>query len=371
MSKAIHLFDCRLGSEYGALIEEVLLTGQLATGPQVGLLEQNLQRYLKDRHVVAMGDMTNAMILALKLSGVEAGDEVLVLSYNCLSSTSALIQIGAKPIWIEIEPNTASMSLADCEAKITSRTKALILYHVAGYPANAQLFKEFCKKNNIKLIEDANNALGSFWQSKPIGLEGDFSVYSFYANRQVNGIEGAALVCPSLEVSLRAKRLRRFGIDGSSFRDRYGEIDPNIDVPHISLSSQMNSLAAALANTNLQSLDERIQKNRNNIQYYIESLNNSYPSISPIRIDTQSYPSFWVWLIACENRDRLMINLKQNGVECSKLHQPNHIYSGFNVAKSVLPKTDEFMKSILAIPCGWWLTEKNMEKIANSLKKFA
>jgi perosamine synthetase len=371
MSKVINLFDCRLGSEYATLIEGVLQTGQLATGPQVGFLEQSLQKYLKDRHVVGMGDMTNAMILALKLSGVGAGDEVLVLSYNCLSSTSALSQIGAKPIWIEIEPNTANMSLADCEAKITSRTKALILYHVAGYPANAKLFKEFCKKNNIKLIEDANNALGAFWQSEPIGSEGDFSVYSFYANRQVNGIEGAALVCPSLEVALHAKRLRRFGIDASCFRDKYGEIDPKIDVPQISLSSQMNSVAAALANANLKSLDERIEKNRNNVQYYIESLSNSYPSIYPIGFHSESNPSFWVWLVACENRDELMIGLKQNGIECSKLHQPNHIYSGFNVAKSVLPKTDEFMKSILAVPCGWWLTEKNREEIANSLKKFA
>ena len=192
----VPLFDCAIGPETIRAATSVLSSGQLASGPNVEALERALEVCLgAGVHVVAMSDMTHALTLALRLSGVVEGDEVLTLAFNCLSSNSAITAAGARPVWVDIDPDSASMSPADARSAITSRTKALVVYHVAGYPADLGALRSVCEQNGLSLIEDANNALGARWRGRAVGTVGDFGVYSFYANRQLNGIEGAALVC--------------------------------------------------------------------------------------------------------------------------------------------------------------------------------
>jgi perosamine synthetase len=369
-SPPVALFDCRLGPEAQAVLQPVLAGGQLAAGPNVAGLEQDLAAYLGGGRVVALGDMTHALTLALQLAGIGPGDEVLTLAYNCLSSNTAIAQVGAVPVWVDIDPALACLSVADCEAARTPRTRALVVYHVAGYPAPLEALRAFCDQQHLVLIEDANNALGARWNGRPVGLVGDFAVFSFYANRQVNGIEGAALVCPDEATAREALRLRRFGIDMTTFRDPLGEINPASDVPRIGMSSPLSHVNATLARHQLRTLDERLARNRRHVAWLGQALA-GVEGIDPIGWPEQADPAFWVWLVRCAQRDRVLAELKQQGIQCAKLHQPNDVYTGFGSPRRPLAQTDRFMAGILALPCGWWLTEAALVSVADGVRRCA
>ncbi|MCK6403039.1 MAG: DegT/DnrJ/EryC1/StrS family aminotransferase [Sphaerotilus natans subsp. sulfidivorans] len=370
MVTSIPLFDCRLDASDLAALEPVLASGQLAAGPNVAGLEQDLAAYLGGGHVVALGDMTHALTLALQLAGIGPGDEVLTLAYNCLSSNTAITHAGAVPVWVDIDPEQAVMSLADCEAALTPKTRALIVYHVAGYPAPLDALRAFCDAHHLALIEDANNALGARWNGRPVGRMGDFAVFSFYANRQVNGIEGAALVCPDEATAREAQRLRRFGIDMSTFRDRFGEINPASDVPRIGMSSPLNHVNATLARHRLQSLDERLTCNRSHAAWLDQALAD-VDGIRCIGWSDSADPAFWVGLIRCARRDQVLTALKQQGIHCSRLHHPNDGYTGFGSLSRDLPGTRSFISEVLALPCGWWLCARDLNRIADAVRDAA
>ena len=362
----IALFDCRVDTQASADALAVLASGQLVAGRNVAALEEHISARLGGRPVVAMGDMTHALALALTLAGVTAGDDVLTLSFNCLSSNSAIAQVGARPVWIDIEPDAACLSLKDCHAALTPRTRAMMVYHVAGYPTPMRALQQFCRDHDLALIEDANNALGAEVDGQAVGCFGDFAVFSLYANRQVNGIEGALLVCPDAASARRASHLRRFGIDVGRFRDALGEIDAACDVPQIGLSSALNHVNATLGLAHLPSLDVRLARNRANVLSLCQRLAH-VKGLRPVRPATGSAPAYWVWLVHCDRRDAVLASLKQAGVQCSKLHQPNHVYSGFDATPRSLPGTEAFMQSILALPCGWWLEEGDLSRIADAI----
>ena len=367
---SIALFDCRPEAAALEALGPVLASGQLASGPNVPALEQALANYLHCPNVVCLGDSTHALALALQLAGLGAGDDVLTLSYNCMSSNAAIAHVGATPVWVDIDKATATISLADCERAITPRTKALVVYHVAGYPAPLPALRDFCDRHRIALVEDANNALAATLDGRKIGSFGDFAVFSFYANRQVNGVDGAALVCPDGATAAAARRMRRYGIDVPSFRDRHGEIDARSDIPRVGMSSPLNHVQATLALAHLRTLDARIERNRRHVETLGERLAD-VPAVVPVAWQAGAQPAFWAWLVRCAERDVLLERLKSRGVQCSKLHQPNDVYSGFDSAARALPHTARFIDEILALPCGWWLDDAALESLAEEIRAAA
>jgi perosamine synthetase len=366
----ISIFNCQLERAALDLLEPVFAAGQLAAGPHVPALEEAISAYLQSGSVVAMGDMTHALTLALQLAEVGPGDEVLTLSFNCLSSNSAICAAGATPVWVDIDPQRATMSVEDAKQVITKKTKAVIVYHVAGYPADLAQLRQFCDAHRLVLIEDANNAIGAIDAGQAIGSVGDFAVVSFYANRQINAIEGAALVCRDPAKADAARRLRRFGIDTKRFRGSNGEIDPSVDVPVIGMSSALTNVNAALARHGLQSLSTRLAKTRDNAAL-LTTLLDGAPDVASVTWASGSLPSFWTYLVLCEERDQVLTGLKSNGIDCTKLHQPNHLYSGFNATARELPGTASFARRALAIPCGWWLSEADIHRVAIALRTSA
>ena len=366
----ILLFDCRPEPAALEALAPVLASGQLASGPNVPALEQALANYLQRTDVICLGDATHALALALQLAGVEPGHDVLTLSYNCMSSNAAIAHVGATPVWVDIDEDTATISLADCERAITPRTKALVVYHVAGYPAPLPALRAFCDSHRIALIEDANNALAATLDARKIGTFGDFAVFSFYANRQVNGVDGAALVCPDGATAAGARRLRRYGIDVPRFRDARGEIDARSDIPRIGMSSPLNHVQATLALAHLRTLDVRVDRNRRHVQTLAGRLADVH-AVRPIAWEAGAQPAFWTWLVRCGDRDTLLERLKGRGVQCSKLHQPNDVYSGFGSAARALPHTARFIDEILALPCGWWLADSTLELLADEVRAAA
>jgi perosamine synthetase len=356
---------CSEATEQAALA--VLRSGQIASGPRVDEFQAGLAALARRPHLVCTSDVTHALVLALQLIGVGPGDEVLTLAYSCLSSNSAIKLAGAKPVWVDIDPATASMSVDDLRRAITPRCKAVTMYHVAGYPGPAAAIAEVCRQHDLAYIEDCNNALGATLAGTPVGRHGDFAVYSFYPNRQINAIEGGALACPDAKSAARAARLRRFGIDSRTFRDALGEIDPASDIPEVGWPASLNHLNAAVGLAQLPTLSTRLARTREVAARMLRQLH-GLPGIQAVAPLEAADPAYWVLLLLAEQRDRLLAALKRRRIDCSKLHLRNDQYGGFGATRRDLPGTDRFMAQVLGLPCGWWLSDEQADTIVAAVR---
>ena len=367
MQKNIALFGVVNLPEMEAAAVQVMRSGRIASGEYVGKFEAAFGRLTGQTHVVTTVDMTSAIFLALHLSGVTPGDEVLTTAFACLSTNSAIAQKGAVPVWVDVKPGSIEIDLEDLAAKITPKTKAVLLYHVAGYPGPARELALLCKKHGIQLIEDCDNALLAERDAEQVGSHGDFAVYSFYPNRQINATDGGALVCKNPNHATRARRLRRFGIDATTFRTTEGEVNPASDILEIGWALTMSNLCTALACAQLPSVHDRIAKTRANAATLGKLLAN-IPGLTAVPIGSTVNPVYWGYLMFAQDRDRLLTYLKTNGVMASRVHFRNDRYTGFNAThQGELPHTNYLMDHILAIPCGWWLNEDDLGYIGNTM----
>nr|WP_290835575.1 DegT/DnrJ/EryC1/StrS family aminotransferase [Halomonas sp.] len=369
MSTVISLFGVVSIPEMETAALDVLRSGRIANGEYVEKFEKKLGDILGQPNVVTTVDMTSALFLALHLAGVVEGDEVLTTAFACLSTNTAIAHHKAKPIWVDVSPKSVEMDVADLQSKISEKTKAVILYHIAGYPGPAREIADICKQRGIVLIEDCDNALFAERESVQVGFNGDFSIYSFYPNRQINTTEGGALICKSPEMALKARKFRRFGINPRTFRTSEGEINSLSVIPEIGWSVALNNFCAALGCAQLDTVQLRHNKTQRNVQK-LKALIKNIVGVTPVPVGENSNPAYWVFLLYIEDRDKVLSLLKQHGVMASCLHMRNDIYTGFGVRQSAqLPNTDYLQEHIMAIPCGWWLDDESLKHIAYVLEK--
>lgn len=364
----IRLFHGAVSPAAEQAAQTVLRSGQIASGPKIAEFEQAFGELIGHPHVVTTSDMSSALTLALHLAGVGPGDEVLTLAFSCLSSNSPIARLGAKPVWVDIDPATASMSVEDVRRAITPRCKALLLYHVAGYPGPTREITALCRQHGIVVIEDCNNALGARIDAQAVGHLGDYAVHSFYPNRQLNAIEGGALVCPDQASAQRARHLRRFGIDSASFRDALGEINAHSDVPELGWSASLSQLNAAVGLAHLPDLTEQLRRTRANAAL-LRSAIQGLLGIKAVEALAGAEPAYWGFLILAQQRDALLATLKGQGIHTSRLHHRNDTYTGFAAESRPLPGTDVLMAQVLALPCGWWLDDADMHRLASALQQ--
>ncbi|KAI3592319.1 hypothetical protein D9X30_2716 [Cupriavidus sp. U2] len=363
--KQIPLFGVVHTPEMEAAAQEVLRSGRIASGEYVGKFENGIGDIVGQPHVVSTHDMTNAVFLALHLAGVGPGDEVLTTAFACMSTNAAISHAGATPVWVDVRPRSVEMDVEDAARKITPRTKAAIMYHVAGYPGPAREMAELCKARGIAFLEDCDNALFATQDGAHVGGHGDFAIFSFYPNRQINCTEGGALICKSAGMAERARQLRRFGIHAANFRTAQGEINPLADIPEIGWAYTMNNLCAALGHAQLESASQKVDRARANVQRLKARLA-GVAGITPLESRPGTDPAYWVMLCLADNRDALLQHLKDHGVSASILHHRNDTYSGFHAMK-MGPNTHTayLQQHIVGLPCGWWLDDTDVDTIGN------
>jgi perosamine synthetase len=367
--KPISLFGVVNLPEMEAAAVEVLRSGRIASGEYVTKFESAFGALIGQQNVVSTVDMTSAMLLALHLAGVKPGDEVLTTAFTCMSSSSAIAQCGGTPVWVDIQPNSVEIDVLDLASKITTKTRAVILYHAAGYPGPAAEVAKLCRESGVALIEDCNNALLATRDGLHVGSHGDFAVYSFYPNRQINTTEGGALICKNPSLARRARKLRRFGIDSTTFRSSIGEINPDSDIPEVGWACTLNNLCAAIGNAQLPTINQRMQQTRSNVTTLLKKIK-EFPNLERIPTFGDSQSAYWALLLLVDNRDLIIASMKRQAVHTSSIHQRNDVYTGFYTSFShILPCTTNLQKRILAIPCGWWLSDSDLETIAGALHK--
>lgn len=363
---AISLFNAYGDAATEAAALAVLRSGQIASGPKVAEFQQALAPWVGLPHVVTTSDMSSAMMLALHLCGVGPGDEVLSPAYTCMSSAAPIANLGARVRWVDVDADTGLLDPAALATRITPRTKACVVYHAAGYPADMPAIAAICREHGIALIEDCNTALGAQLAGQPVGAWADAAVYSFYPNRQVNGLEGGAVAWRDASRAEAALRLRRFGISLSGFRDSIGEINPASDIAQVGWSAAMSQLNAAVALAQLPGLDGRLAQTRLNAQALAQGLA-AVPSLQVVQPLDAALPAFWGLLVLAEHRDTVLAELKRQGVMASKLHHRIDTYSGFGAEATELPGTAAFLDRVIALPCGHWLSAAELDRVTQVL----
>jgi dTDP-4-amino-4,6-dideoxygalactose transaminase len=200
-------------------VGEVLRSGWITSGPKVQAFEKMLSEYFGGRPVRTFNSGTCTLEIALRIAGIGAGDEVITTPISWVATANVIIEVGATPVFADIDPVTRNLDLAQVEKAITPRTKAIIPVYLAGLPMDLDKLYALAKKHNLRVVEDAAQAIGSSWGGRRIGSIGDLVSFSFQANKNITTGEGGCLVLNNAEEAVLAEKYRlqgvtRSGIDG-------------------------------------------------------------------------------------------------------------------------------------------------------------
>ena len=338
--------------EISATLPIVLNSGEIAYGEHSKRFENKLQSFIGNPNVLAISG--NSIFFALKLLGIKEGDEVIVSPMSCLMTTQPIVYAGAKVVWADIDPNTGSLDPESVKEKITSKTKAIIHYHWAGYPGYIDEINKLASEHGIKVIEDATESFGAEYKGLKLGnTKTDIVCYSFTPVRLPNALDGGGLAFNCSDLFKKALLLRDLGIDRSKFRDKLGEISKDLDISTIGDSSAMNNVSGFIGASQMDYLNDLYSKQRENAKQWERYFENE-PEVKILNRRNNTNPSYWCFTILSNQRDALLNDFRDKGFYASKLHLRNDLYSVFGSSAMNYKGVNEFSKRQLNIPCGWW-----------------
>jgi perosamine synthetase len=373
----IPLFKVFMSPNIDKPLLEVLHSGFIGEGESVKLFEKNLISYFKNPNLATVNSGTSALHLAYHLAlypkhksyKTNCESEIISSPMTCTATNTPIINNQAKIVWADCDPNTGNIDPDSIRKKITKKTKAIVMIHWGGNPCLINEINKIAQEYGIKTIEDCAHAIGAEYYGNVIGnTVSDFSCFSFQAIKHITSVDGGLITCKSFKDFERIKLLRWFGIDREPKTKEAIDLRCEIDVPEAGYKFHMNNISAVIGNENFKHLDEIIQKHRENAMFY-----NNIFSQSGIKFAKEnSKSSYWLYTIHVENRDELMIKLKEFGIQSSKVHARNDTHSMFKDFKDQnLTGVEDFNRTHLCIPVGWWLSSEDREFIAKKIIEFA
>ena len=219
-------------------VGDVLRSGWITSGPRVQAFEAQLSEFFGGRPVRTFNSGTCTMEIALRIAGIGAGDEVITTPISWVATANVILEVGATPVFADIDPITRNIDLDRLEAAITPRTRAIIPVYLAGLPLDMQRLYGIARKHGLRVVEDAAQALGSSWNGQRIGATGDLVSFSFQANKNVTCSEGGCLVLSNADEVRLAEKYRLQGVTRSGF--------DGLDVDVLGGKFNMTDVAAAI-----------------------------------------------------------------------------------------------------------------------------
>ena len=342
-------------------LEQVLYSGYVAQGDAVEEFERNFEEYIGNGHTLSLNSGTAALHIALILAGVKTGDEVISTALTAEPTNVAIKMVGAKVRWADIDSQTGNICPDSIENAINEKTKAIIVVDYAGIPVNVQRIKEISEKYNIPIIEDAAHALGAKFNGKKTGNHFPFTVFSFQAIKHLTTIDGGALQIQDKDLYERGKRIRWFGLD-----KKLSRLDN--DIKEQGFKYHMNNVNATIGLIQLENIEQLIEKYIENGKYLDEQLK-GVKGIELINYYPNSEPSYWLYTLKVENREKFIKMMADNEIMASELHKRNDLHTYLNDFPAELPNLDLFYSKMVHIPCGWWVTREVCDKMIGLIKK--
>jgi dTDP-4-amino-4,6-dideoxygalactose transaminase len=342
-------------------LEKVLYSGYIAQGDVVDNFERKFEEFIGSGHTLSLNSGTAALHIALILAGVKEGDEVISTAMTAEPTNVAIKMAGAKVRWADVDYETGNIAPIAIEKAINEKTKAIIVVDYAGTPVDVKSIQKISLKYNIPVIEDAAHALGTTYAGRKTGNHFPFTVFSFQAIKHLTTIDGGALHIADNNLYEKGKLIRWFGLD-----KKLSRLENDIQIQ--GYKYHMNNVSATIGLVQLESIEELLGKYRT-VGKYLDFRLKGISGLETVVHYPNSESSYWLYTLKVERRDDFVKMMTRNGFMASEIHKRNDQHTYLNDHPAELPNLDRFYSRLVHIPCGWWVTLEDCDKMIDLIKK--
>lgn len=373
MAYQIPLFNLNFDECEAKAAYDTIRSGWISTGPKCAELEELFAKMLGAKYAVSVTNCTDALHLCCMLCGFGPGDEVICPSLTFAASANCIRYVGATPVFADIVgPEHINIDPADIEQKITSKTKGIVVVHMAGYPAKMDEIMEIAKKHNLKVVEDACHGPLSEYKGKKLGTIGDCSAFSFFSNKNISTGEGGMFVTNSEELAAKAKLLRSHGMTTMSYQRASGHAT-EYDIVELGYNFRLDDIRASIAIEQLKKLPGDLEKRISVRKRYLENLSNVKGLIIPFE-DCKEFTSNYIMPVILtegnkERRNAIREKIHEAGIQTSVHYPAIHKFSIYKDYGVVLPQTEYVTEHEITLPMYAALTMEQVDFICDTVKK--
>jgi len=348
-----------IAAEAERAVLEVMRSGSYILGENNKKFEEEMCNYLDVKHTVTLNSGTDALHLALRALDIGEGDEVISTAFTFVATSESIGIVGAKPVFVDIDPDTFNIDASKIEAAITPKTKAIIPVHLYGQPCDMDVIMDIAKRHNLFVIEDACQAIGAEYKGKKVGTIGDVGCFSFYPTKNLGTMgDGGLLSTNSTYIKDRVLALRNHG---GAIRYHHDEIGVN---------SRLDEIQAAILRVKLPHVDKWNKLRREHAKLYNELFKNCDAIETPKELDG-TYCVYHQYTVKVPNRDEVHKMLAEKGIGAMIYYPiPLHlqkVHAKYNFTEGMLPHTERDTKLVLSLPMFAEITEEEQKEVAKTL----
>lgn len=322
--------------------------------------EQLVKDHTGSKHVIAVTNGTMALYSCLAALGIGPGDEVIVPNLTFIATANSVIMAGAKPVFCDVDFDTMCIDTNLVESLITDNTKAIIPVHLYGESADLYTLQKICKKHNLKLIEDAAQGVGVFYDNKHVGTFGDCGILSYYGNKTITCGEGGVILTDSDEIAQKCYRLKNHG------RDKKGVFIHE----HIGFNFSFTEMQAAIGISQMEKLERIINKKRHINQRYVSELN-GVGDLVPQRFSKLTKPVHWFTSFLTSKKTELSKFLLECNVQTRDFFYPLSLQPCYNINDKISYKNSiNLYNNGISLPSSYNLTDEQQSYVIDCIKKF-
>ncbi|MBB6453297.1 dTDP-4-amino-4,6-dideoxygalactose transaminase [Salirhabdus euzebyi] len=350
-----------LKEEINAEMMQVLESGQYIMGPKVQEFEKAIADYCEVEEAIGVANGTDALLLTLEALGIGAGDQVITTTFSFFATAEVISKLGARPVFVDIDPDTYNLDVSQIEKCITNKTKAIIPVHLFGQPAEMDSIMQIAKKHNLYVIEDACQAIGSTYKDKKIGSIGDAACFSFFPTKNLGGFgDGGMITTNNADLAKDLKTLRVHGSTKKYFHSVIG------------YNSRLDPIQAAALQVKLAYIDQYNEKRREIAAKYNEAFKD-LPIQLPVELE-QVKSVYHLYIVQTDKRKALMEHLSEQNIQSGVYYPlPLHlqeVYKKLKYRKGSLPVAELAAERTMALPLFPELTEAEQQHIITVVKDF-
>jgi perosamine synthetase len=353
-----------------AEVVAVLRSGRLSLGAKLDEFEESIAKYVGAKYAIAVNSGTSGLHLCVKALGIGAGDEVLVPTFTFISAANVVLQERAVPVFVDVDENSLNISTEKIESKITSKTKAIMVVHTFGRAAEMDEIRRIAEKYDLKIIEDACEALGAEFRGEKVGKLGDAGVFAFYPNKQITTGEGGMVVTNNESTAKRIKSLRNQG------RAENGEWFEHLEP---GFNYRLDEMSCALGSAQMRRISEIVARREEIARIYSEKLKDNENIILPELFDKHGKISWFVFVVRlAENfsrfqRDFVFKEMKKCGIGCGRYFAPIHLQKfyreNFDYKIGDFPVAEKVAERTIALPFFNRIMPEQIDEVCGNLVK--